>query len=620
MYKLTRQLLILAVGIFALSGGVLATLLAPWSFAFLFVGVVILLAKRRREFLSAFGTAQWATPAELRQAGMLGGDTGLIIGRCDENAKPKWFPALKTLLDRRVPHAEACNAIMAVALKHWKVKPKAPLVRLPKAVHTAVFAPTGCGKGASFVVPQLLSCPDSVVCVDFKGELSSITAEHRRRKFGHRIVLLDPFKVVTSKPDSFNPLDFIDKDNPEALDDVRSLAEAMVIRTGQEKDPHFADMSEVWIAALIAGTVQYGTPGNRSLQTVRTLLSDPAKIEGFIKLLCSSDAWGGMLARLGGTISNSKDKELASTLTTTSRFMRFLDTLAVAQSTSSSTFDPADLRKVKMTIYLVLPPDHLRTQSPLLRLAISSFLRAIVRGGLGEQNKVHFILDEAASLGKMDAISDALDKFRGYGVRLQFYYQSVGQLKTCWPDGQDQTLLSNVTQVFFAVNDNETAKYVSERLGKETIIVKSGGTNSGRSRSWQETGKDGSSSRNYGSNDNWQQSGRELLKPEEVMALDQRDCITFTPGMRPIYTRLVRYYEEAPDTFLTRRASELKTTIFGFGFLAYACLLLALTFAMKHMVEEKRNERSGTGVFRTGQEWRGDNAAPGGQGGTEGVR
>ena len=41
---------------------------------------------------------------------------------------------------------------------------------------------------------------------------------------------------------------------------------------------------------------------------------------------------------------------------------------------------------------------------------------------------MHFVLDEAASLGHMDALDDAVDKFRGYGVRLQFYFQSLGQL------------------------------------------------------------------------------------------------------------------------------------------------------------------------------------------------
>ena len=89
---------------------------------------------------------------------------------------------------------------------------------------------------------------------------------------------------------------------------------------------------------------------------------------------------------------------------------------------------------------------------------------------------VHFLCDEANSLGRMEQISDVLAIGRGYGVRMQLYYQDLGQIRKCWPDGADQTLLANTTQVFFGVNDQTTAEYVSNRLGEQTIVVASGGT------------------------------------------------------------------------------------------------------------------------------------------------
>ena len=141
-----------------------------------------------------------------------------------------------------------------------------------------------------------------------------------------------------------------------------------------------------------------------------------------------------MLSRKGYDLTQFKDKELASVMTTTNRFLTFLDTLAIAESTTTSSFDAKELRNGKMTVYLVLPPEHMRAQSPLLRMWIGSMLRAVVQGGLQEKNKVHFILDEAASLGHMESLDDAVDKFRGYGVRLQFYYQSFGQLKKSLPE------------------------------------------------------------------------------------------------------------------------------------------------------------------------------------------
>ncbi len=136
-----------------------------------------------------------------------------------------------------------------------------------------------------------------------------------------------------------------------------------------------------------------------------------------------------------------------------------------------------------------------------------------------------------------------MDKYRGYGVRLQLYYQSVGQLKKCFPEGQEQTLLSNCSQIYFGVNDKDTAQYVSDRLGEETIIVASGGTSSSRTYQGSVAGPS-TESRSFQRSDNWQQQARRLLKPEEVTALPARLAITFTPGVPPLKTMLTRYYEE----------------------------------------------------------------------------
>jgi type IV secretion system protein VirD4 len=511
-----------------------------------YIGLAIVLfalfAKRGYRALTAFGTARWATADDLRAAGMVGAKSGLIIGRVMGSGKPPFVKAMQELFRSWVPSKEACEHFLASIRIGRKAKLQPALVRLAKAVHTAVFAPTGVGKGVSFVAPFALECPDSMVIVDVKGEIARLTARHRREVFGHHTVIIDPYKIVTQTPDTLNIVDSIKKGSSVAIDESRDAAEAVVIRSGQEKDPHWVDSAEAWIAALIALVVQYGEPNDRSLQTVRTLLSSPEKLQMAIQLMCASDAWDGMLARMGNQLTHFKDKELGSTMTTTNRFLRFLDTLAVAESTKTSSFDPADLLKGKMTIYLVLPPEHMRAQSPLLRLWIGSLLRAVVRGGLQEHTKVHFVLDEAASLGHMEALDDAVDKGRGYGIRLQFYYQSQGQVRKCFPDGQDQTLFSNVSQVFFGVNDLPTAEYVSNRLGEETIVVRSGGTSTGRSRQGSNQGTSYSSSSNE--NDNWAQQGRKLLKPEEILALSDRIAITFTPGVPPICTTRIRYFEE----------------------------------------------------------------------------
>ena len=184
-----------------------------------------------------------AHASELRAKGMIGGGGGLIIGTTEYTPGP--LAAVKDLFDPSVPSRTACEQFL-----RSRRKPMRELVRLNKAVHTAVFAPTGVGKGVSCVVPFLLTNPDSCVVVDFKGENALLTAE-ARRKMGHEVVILDPFKVVTQSPDTFNPLEFI-QDDDNALDHCRSAGAEIVIRTQEKGDGvHFLDTSENVIAASL---------------------------------------------------------------------------------------------------------------------------------------------------------------------------------------------------------------------------------------------------------------------------------------------------------------------------------------------------------------------------------
>lgn len=376
MYVIARLLLLATVAL-SLYSLMLGTLVFwPWS-GFLLAAIAFLRTiNSRQQRLTNLGSARWADKLDFQAAGMLEADTGLLLGEVP--TKPAWRPSATGLLSPRIPSSEACRQFLKqFQREHWE------MIWLRQAIHTLVVAPTGAGKNFYLITNHLRSCPDSMVVVDLKGELARLTAEYRRRYLGHQIALLDPYRVVTNHPDTFNPLDRIRADSPLAIDDCNGLANALVIRAGEEKEPHWNDSAEAWISAMLATVVYYGKPAeSRSLQTMRDLLSQPDRIETAIKLMLESDAWGGMLARKGGQLMHFVDREKSSTLSTVSRHLRFLDTPAIAASTAASSFDPRDLVEGKLTIYLILPPEHLRSQSALLRMWIGSFLQTIVRGGL----------------------------------------------------------------------------------------------------------------------------------------------------------------------------------------------------------------------------------------------
>jgi len=521
MYKIMRLLLIamwlvLCCALFRFLG---------WLGVALLIGIAYKYGRKRKP-LSAHGTARWATEDDLDlDAG------GLCIGKLEVPSH-----SLLAVFNPKMKSRDACLA--AMNKRPW------PLVRLPNVIHSAIFIPTGGGKGAAFGIPHGLSCTENTVFVDLGGEIARATME-ARLKMGHRVVLLDPHHVITDQPDSLNVLDFIRADSPDALDACRALAESLVIRTGQEREPHWPEVAEDNISSTIAHVVHNAPPDDRSLETVAGILADPEDRAGIIPVMQQSTAYGGIMARMGARMTHYKDKELASVMTTVGRYLRVFDSPAIAASVRKSTFNPADLVTGRISVFIITKPEFLRVDVPWIRICLSTLLQAVVKGGANRDRRVHYLVDEAGSVGSMSCLDDALDKYRKHGVRLILMYQALGQLKACWPDGKDMVLLANTTTIFAGTNDLSTAQMVSERLGDETRVVTSGGRSSGWSHQASNHNGQQSSSYSVNDSDNWSQIQRRLLKPEELLTLDPHTAITFHPGLPPIRTQLVPYYQSA---------------------------------------------------------------------------
>ncbi|MCE9566238.1 MAG: type IV secretory system conjugative DNA transfer family protein [Planctomycetes bacterium] len=536
MFKLCRYTLIVSL-VIALYIAILLVAAVPYLWllaAAILVGVV---CKKGHHRYTTHGSSRWADGDDLLRAGMLDADRGLILGTVER--KTSTPEGVTALINAKLTARQACQAFI---LSCRRRQPRR-LVRLPNAVHTAIFAPSGAGKNVSIVEPFLLSTRENCVVIDIKGENAKLTAGYRARTFGHKIVMVDPCKIVTAFPDVFNVLDAIDPDSPESFDQIRAVAEAIVIKEPNARDPHWSQKAEIFVAGVIAAVLHICPPDRRSLQEVASILADKALLGGAIQALRRSTAHDGLLARLGSEMSISSDKELDGILSTANRSLAFLSTPAVVESTKgTSSFNPSELYASRgITIYLILPAQYLKSHAGLMRLWVTTLMRSVVSRGVGNPRPVNVILDECAALGHLEAIDDMLTIGRGFGLKITAIFQSMAQLKKVFPEGQDGVLLSNTTQVFFAVNDHQTAEYVSNRLGDETILVRNWGANSGTSR---QSSKDGSNtSYSQGSNEGFQPCGRRLLQPSEVAQLDPRIAITFTPGCRPIATWLSRYYE-----------------------------------------------------------------------------
>ena len=534
---------------FLVVGGAVFTLRFP-----AFVGLVVLfLAWRRfrrwRTSGWSHGSATTATLPVIERAKLLE-DKGLIVGRCPPQ-RPTLPSAVSGLLSTRLSSDAAARRFLAASLGPQWYEDR--MLRVSDFVHLATFAPAGAGKGVSVLVPNLLSWAGNCVVVDPKGELFSLTAEHRRKKFGHRIIRLDPFHLKGPGGDSLNPCEFIDEKSDQFLDFCRDLANMLIVRTGQEKDPHWNDSAELILAAFLSFVCGCeANPTKRNLSTVRRLAGSKASYEKALEVMQQVTGLQGVVRQQGGSLTWLTGEELGSVQSTFQRQTAFIESPLVARNIATSSFDPMILRKGKATVYLILPAERLVSLAPLQRMWIGTIMNVITRGVPTERNPVLWLLDEMAHIGRMQAIEDAVTLKRGMGMRLWFFFQSQEQLKTCFGD-KATTVLDNIaTLQYFAINSFDTADYISKRIGDATISVRTGGTSTTNSHPTGSVGTGGAGGNfSTSSNQNVSDTSRRLLKPEEILTLPRDTALVFHKNLPVITGRLLRYFN-APE-FAGRR-------------------------------------------------------------------
>jgi type IV secretion system protein VirD4 len=209
--------------------------------------------------------------------------------------------------------------------------------------------------------------------------------------------------------------------------------------------------------------------------------------------------------RSANSFVSKPNDERGSVLSSAQRHTAFLDDPRIAAALSMSDFELSDLKRKLMTVFVVLPPAKLATQTRFMRGFIGAALSAITGSNIKPQFKVLFLLDEFAQLGFMKPIEDAISLVRGYGAVFWLFVQDLSQLKGVYPKWQ--SFLANAAKQFFGTADYDTAKYVSDSLGQATIQFQT--QSSTRSTSMQ--------GGNFGAGSNQQFTGRNLLTPDEVM-------------------------------------------------------------------------------------------------------
>lgn len=328
--------------------------------------------------------------------------------------------------------------------------------------HLITFAPTGAGKGVSCIIPALLSWDGPAIVIDPKGENYAVTAA-RRRAFGQRVHLLDPFAVTGGKTDRLNPLDLIDIASPSAPDDAAVIAKLITQGTQRHFDPFWDERGEALIIGLILHVLKDQPLPLHNLAEVRHLVEAGHETQLLATAMSRSTCQD---VRVAANILSLDSRVRSSIVTTASSQISFLRSEPVQHATVASTVPLADVvAGSKLTIYLVLPPDKLISHGKLLRLWLGVLMTAMARRRRRPDRPTLLLIDEAAQLGSLDQLRTAVTLMRGYGVTCWSFWQDLSQLQRIYP-ADWKSLVNNCTvQQYFGLSSPQAAVELSAYLG-----------------------------------------------------------------------------------------------------------------------------------------------------------
>lgn len=405
---------------------------------------------------------------------------------------------------------------------------KGRLLRFAEAGHLITFAPTRSGKGAGQIIPTLLTWQGSVLVNDIKGENHAVT-RRARRKMGQDVYPIAPGRDDSAK---FNPLHCIRRDPSKVVDDCGQLADLLLPRSKNGSSSEHFDQAAFQV---VRGLILYAV-----------LEKGDAAHMGHVcgVLNASRDDFDGVLGRMeehdnehvrstAHFIRQREDKERSGILSTAVNKLdvwTYPQIRAVANGRSDFTFE--DMKRRPMSVYLIIPPDKKSDYAAFMRVVIGMANAAMTRDQRKACPEVLFLLDEFPALGHMKSIESGIAELAGYGVKYWVFCQNTAQLSETYKDGWKTFVANCAVQSYFGVNDFDTARFLSDSMGRKTVGTKSRSESAGgvllpdAERENTTTGE----------------TARSLLNPDEIM-VDKTHQFVRVQGMRTIQARKVRYWK-----------------------------------------------------------------------------
>lgn len=449
-----------------------------------------------------YGEAHFEQPKEYRKVAIIQHREdayGSIFGQLDDSGQ---YLVVQNLRDRTIPN-----------------------------LNKAVFGSAGVGKSYSYVKPeclQVIKRRESVVITDPDGGLYRDMAA-AFEKNGYIVRCLNLKDLQHS--DGWNCMRALSKETLST--DSAIFARTIINNSSVDTEGIYRDGPESLLNALIlrvflgreyqgdqvnirnAYNILLSGNGEEYLDTIfdmnqLTEEERPCRLPYLVFKKASVNLRGNLIVNLASSLNILQDDNLSRVLST----------------------DDIDLELPgkRPCAYFCIFPDSHDTYKFIVSLFFSMlFIKLIALADVQPDGRlpvpVNFLLDEFANIGVLPDWDQKMATIRKRAIHVTMILQNITQLQNSY-DKAWWTILSNcATWLFLGVNDEETAKILSSRIGQTTAEVRTDQHRAGESLLSFQWGH------------NTGEGRRDLLAPDELNKMERAYNVIIFQGHNPILAR-----------------------------------------------------------------------------------
>ena len=388
---------------------------------------------------------------------------------------------------------------------------------------------SGSGKTRFLVKPNLMLANASFIVTDPKGEMLRAVGNLLLEE-GYVLRVFD--LIDPSKSDCYNPFRYIRKDA-----DVFKLIDNFIKNTapkGAKANDPFWEKSETALdSALMLYLLHKAPPEDQNMETILYMIENGGAKEedndyqSPLDLLFEAleeEQPDHIAVRQYHIFKQAAGKTAKSILVSAAVRLASFTLPEIQRITATDDMELGKLGERKQAIFCIIPDSNDASLNFLVGMLYTQAFQELYY----QADKVHqgalplpvrLMFDEFANVALPDGYARLQATMRSRNIMSTIVLQNISQLKALFKDDWEGIIGNADSFIYLGGNEQSTHKYISELLGKETIDTRT---------SSQSKGRNGSFSQNF------QQAGRELMTPDEVRRLDNKNAIVLIRGEKPV--------------------------------------------------------------------------------------